>query len=98
MPFVRDFPTRIPVSGRSLHLICVDVNRAAPLLYLAHESSSGLQVYTAELSWSYVVTNPASLSSSAPISVNLSASGSVVTGFVGDIGGAGSGLLPATRR
>ena len=98
MPFVRDFPTRIPVPGQFLQLICVDVNRAAPLLYLAHESSSGLQVYTAELSWPYVVTNPASLSSSAPISVNLSASGSVGMGFVHDIGGAVPGSLSTTRR
>ena len=55
-------------------------------------------MYTAELSWSYVVTNHASLSSSAPVSVNPSAPGSVVMGFDSDMGGAAPGSLSATRR
>ena len=98
MPFVRDIPTCIPVPGVSLHLICVDVNRAAPLLYLAHESPSGLQVYTAELAWSYLVTPSVPLLSSSSISVNLSAPGSVVTDVASDLSGAGSGSSPPTRR
>ena len=56
MPFVLDVPTRILPAGVSLQLICVDLNRSAPLLYLAHASPSGHQVFVAQLSWSYLAT------------------------------------------
>ena len=98
MPVVLDIPSTIPVPGQLLQLICVDASRHPPLLYLAHDSPSGCRVYTAELSWSYVVTNHASLSSSAPDSVNSSALTSASMGFVSHSGGAGMGSLPAPRR
>ena len=93
MPFVLDIPTRIPPAGVTLHLICVDVNRPAPLLYLAHASPSGHQVYVAQLAWSYLATSsmlPASFSS---IPVYPSAPGRVVLEVARDPSASG---LPST--
>ena len=98
MPFVRDIPTRIPVPGVSLHLICVDVNRAAPLLYLAHESPSGLQVYVAALAWSYSSTPSVPSSPLSFVSVLPSASGRAASDLASDSSGAGLGSTPPTRR
>ena len=98
MPFVLDIPTRIPQAGVTLHLICVDLNRPAPLLYLAHASPSGHQVFVAQLSWSYLATpsmQPASLSS---ISVHSSALDRVVLEVARDPSASGLPSTSPTRR
>ena len=98
MPFVLDVPTRIPPAGVALQLICVDVNRSAPLLYLAHASPSGHQVFVAQLSWSYLATPSLQPASLCPIPVFSSALDNVVLEVLRDPSATGLPSTSPTRR
>ena len=98
MPFLLDVPTRIPPVGVALHLICVDVNRSAPLLYLALATPSGHQVFVAQLSWSYLATPVLQPASFGLHSVPSSAVHNVVPEVLRDASVSGVPSTPTTRR